>query len=261
MKCIWKWNCIAARNECQRRIARVAKNGLAAGAGGVTVEAAMKMLPSKAKISGLTLIEVLAVMFVIVVLVAMLLPSLARVKSGRLDQCLENQHQIAGACVVFQDDNGGKFPWQLSATNGGAMELVGDGHPSSQFRMIQDYVRNYNVWICPTEQSRQAATNNATFGDLNTSDFVNVDAAPTNAAGILTGERHLVANGWPVKPGLFFYKNTSDMGWTRELHGKSGSEPYGFMSFADGHAEFVYNKRLNAVFQQQGVVFSHLAVP
>jgi len=220
----------------------------------------MKTLSAKAKISGLTLVEVLVVIIVLFVLAALLLPMFARSGSGRPIQCLSNQRQIAVGLIVFADDHVGKFPWQLSTTNGGAMELVGDGHPSSQFRAALDYMRDYNVWICPTEQSRQAATNSATFGDLNTSDFVNVDAAPTNAAGILTGERHLVANGWPVKPGLFFYKNTSDMGWTRELHGKS-HVPCGSMSFADGHAELVVNARLNTVFQQQSVVFSRLAVP
>jgi prepilin-type N-terminal cleavage/methylation domain-containing protein len=223
----------------------------------------MQMLSAKARISGFTLIELLVVICVIVVLAAMLFPILtSRARFGGGRSCMNNQMQIALGFLIFKDDHGGKFPWQLPATNGGTMELAGDGHPSSQFRMALDYIQNYHVWICPTDPSRHPATNNATFGDINTSDFVNVDATTNNAAGILTGERHLMANGLSVKPGLFNYKNTSDLGWTLELHGQSHYAPYGAMSFTDGHAEFVRGAtNLNVVFRRQGVASSRLAVP
>jgi prepilin-type N-terminal cleavage/methylation domain-containing protein len=55
---------------------------LVGGAGGVTVSATMKTLSAKAKISGLTLIELLVVIAVIAVLAAILLPAL----SGRSRQ-------------------------------------------------------------------------------------------------------------------------------------------------------------------------------
>jgi Tfp pilus assembly protein PilE len=68
----------------------------------------MKTLHAKAKISGFTLVEVLAVIFVLFVLAALLLPMFARVKSGRMEPCMFNQHQIAISFIMFADDNSGK---------------------------------------------------------------------------------------------------------------------------------------------------------
>jgi prepilin-type N-terminal cleavage/methylation domain-containing protein len=227
----------------------------------------MKTLSIKAKISGLTLIELIMVMFVLAILAAMLLPALGRPRISNGPNCMMNQQRIALGLIMFKDDNGGKFPWHLSVTNGGTMEYNFDGHPSSQFRSILQCASglsmNSSFYICPSDSGRHAATNIAIFTDQNTSYFVNVDAAvaTNHASAILTGDRHLAANGQPVKPGLFYLKNTSDMGWTRELHANSKYTPCGSLGFADGHAEIVTGKNLNAVFQRQGSVTNRLAVP
>jgi hypothetical protein len=121
-------------------------------------------------------------------------------------------------------------------------------------------VHNFSVYICPTDAAKRVAANYETFSDQNTSYFVNVDAATNTASTILTGDRHLVANGQPVKPGLFYYKNTSDMGWTRELHGND-KYPIGFMGFADGHVQGGWQKETTSLFHQQGLVSDRLAVP
>jgi competence protein ComGC len=218
----------------------------------------MKTLPSKAKISGLTLVEVLVVIFVLAILVALLLPALAPAKRGHQQfQCVANQNQIAVACVVFQDDNGGKYPWQLSATNGGAMELSLDGHPSSQFRPLFPYVRSFTAFICPSDSSRHAATNYETLSDQNISYFVNVDATtnkPSNS--ILSGDRFLAANGQPVKPGLFIVTSNLNIGWMPNIHFNRGS-----LSFADGHALFLKTDELRSAIQQQPLATNRFAIP
>lgn len=218
----------------------------------------MKTLPSKAKISGLTLVEVLAVIFVLAILVVVLLPRLARNSPPRLRfQCLQNQRQIALGCVVFQDDNGGKFPWQLSVTNGGAMELSLDGHPSSQFRPLIPYVKSFPVLICPSDSDRHAATNYETLSDQNISYFVNVDATtnkPSNS--ILSGDRFLVANGQPVKPGLLIVTSNLNIGWMPNIHLNRGS-----LSFEDGHAEFPNISELSSAIQQQPLATNRFAIP
>ena len=218
----------------------------------------MKTLSAKAKISGLTLVEVLVVIFVLAILAVLLLPELARNSPARRQfQCIANQRQIAVACVVFQDDNGGKFPWQLSVTNGGAMELSLDGHPSSQFRPIWPYVKSFPAFICPADSSQHAATNYETLSDQNISYFVNVDATinkPTNS--ILSGDRFLVANGQPVKPGLFIVTSNLNIGWMPNIHFNRGS-----LAFADGHVLFLKTDELSFAIQQQPLATNRFAIP
>ena len=99
----------------------------------------MKTLSAKAKISGLTLIEVLAVLAVLFILAAMLLPRLAGSHKSTVPLCMSNQKQIAIAFIMFNDDHAGKYRWQISATNGGSMESVSN---NQAFRTSE---RDHNI--------------------------------------------------------------------------------------------------------------------
>jgi prepilin-type N-terminal cleavage/methylation domain-containing protein len=237
---------------------------LVVGAFGVIVSPAMKTLPAKAKISGLTLIEVLVVIFVLAILAAMLLPALVGGgphSTPKTILCEENQRQIAVGFIMWKEDNAGKFPWQISSTNNGTMEFISDGQASSQFRAILDYVKGYKTYICPTDTIKHAATNNGSFNDENVSYFVNFNSGTNDMVSIFTGGRHLEANYKPVKPGLFVYSNSMAMNWTLELHGKIKAAPIGVISFLDGHGEVVRGLNLNSIFQRQGSTTNRLAVP
>jgi prepilin-type processing-associated H-X9-DG protein len=236
------------------------KIALAAGAGGRTFESPMKTLSTKGKISGFTLIEVLVILAVIFVLAAMILPSLTRPHIHGGPSCMNNQKQLCLGLILWQSDNDGKFPWQLSVATNGTMELITNGHAASQFYAFKDYVRYTGCYICPADKGRNAATNFDHFTDENISYFVNVDVMTNTATIILTGDRRFIVNGQPVKPGLFYYKNTSDLDWARELHG-SGSLTAGVMGFADGHVERVNSTSLDAAFRGQGLVSDRLEVP
>ena len=110
-----------------------------------------------------------------------------------------------------------------------------DGHPSSQFKPLFPYVKSFTAFICPSDSSRHAATNYETLSDQNISYFVNVDATtnkPSNS--ILSGDRFLVANGQPVKPGLFIVTSNLNIGWMPNIHLGRGS-----LSFANGQVLFL----------------------
>ena len=62
--------------------------------------------------SGFTLIELLAVMVILAVLAALLLPALAKAKEqGRSSVCRSNMRQIALAMTQYADDNSDYLPW------------------------------------------------------------------------------------------------------------------------------------------------------
>jgi len=125
----------------------------------------MKTLSAKAIISGLTLIEVLVVIVVLAILVAVLLPNFARTKSTsdrRMFPCIANQKEIAMALFIFSGDNNGQFPWQLSATNGGSLESIANGHVFPHFQPLsQAFANQTKLFICPNDEDKHVAINYA----------------------------------------------------------------------------------------------------
>jgi prepilin-type processing-associated H-X9-DG protein len=113
--------------------------------------------------------------------------------------------------------------------------------------------------FCPTEKNRQVATNFSELSDANLSYFADVDAGTNKqAASILSGDRHLQADGKPVRPGLFTLTTNLVLGWTGELHSKFA--PRGSLAFVDGHVENV-RTNLSVIFQKQDLATNRLAVP
>jgi prepilin-type processing-associated H-X9-DG protein len=121
-------------------------------------------------------------------------------------------------------------------------------------------VKDYRVLICPLDEKKIAATNLNALTDRNVSYFFNLDAAPDQTNGFVSGDRNLEMNHKPVPPGLFTLTTNMVPAWTTELHQIGSSSPMGTMAFVDGHVEAV-RKDLTIVLQRQTVATNRLAVP
>jgi prepilin-type N-terminal cleavage/methylation domain-containing protein/prepilin-type processing-associated H-X9-DG protein len=105
---------------------------------------------------GFTLIELLVVIAIIAILAAILFPVFAQARDkARSASCLSNQKQIGLSCMMYaQDYDGGYVP-----------RYVDDGLPPSGpwsrrnwYEILPPYVKNAQVFECPSKQSTSAVT-------------------------------------------------------------------------------------------------------
>jgi type II secretory pathway pseudopilin PulG len=223
----------------------------------------MKMYRANVNCDGLTLVELLLVIAIIILLVALIgIPEPRAKNKALLIQCMNNQRQVAIGFIVWQGDNTNQFPWQVSSTNNGTMEASAAGEATPNYHALLAYIHQSSIFVCPTDPAKTVATNQAKVSNENISYFVGLDTLNTNqTAGILTGDRHLKAGETAVRPGLFVHSNNATMNWTLELHGYNPNKPAGVMSFDDGHCEAVFGTNTDFVFRNEGLATSRFDVP
>jgi hypothetical protein len=151
-------------------------------------------------------------------------------KASRIN-CVSNLKQIGAAFHSWSYDNGGAFPWNVSMTNGGTLELISSGKAFPHFRAISNGVSTPKVFVCSTDSSRKRAQWWDWFvGDTNVSYFVGLDCSETYPQSIVTGDRNLSTNSKQMS-GLVLIASNTPMTWAPGLHAPAGN-----VGLADGSA-------------------------
>ena len=138
---------------------------------------------------GFTLIELLVVIAIIGILAAMVFPVFARAReSARKAVCLSNVKNIALAIQMYLADNNDSFPpsehrqevldWVQTSPGGGDEGCgYGDEHRTPEHRantinpylrwpvVLDEYVKNRDVWRCPSAKMDSAARFIVPMGD------------------------------------------------------------------------------------------------
>jgi competence protein ComGC len=226
------------------------------------------MKPCKT-LQAFTVIELFAVVATLTLVAAMLLPALARTKaSSKRITCSDNLKQIGLAFQSFAVDHGGAFPMRVTLANGGYEDFLGSRTVSASqsssrgvfgvFMVMSNYLASPKLLICPAESDNRlpattfsgviptGSTNAVPFtNDLNTSYFVGVDATPTGARMLLSGDHNLGSDGNLVPTrafvtgGLPFYSpdfkvslgnnftTNSGVAWLNTMHSKQGNAVMG----------------------------------
>jgi competence protein ComGC len=182
-----------------------------------------------------TILEALVVILIVVLVLAMFLPTLARPqrRSNRIG-CVNYLKQIGIAVRVWHGDNNDKYPMNVPIALGGARELLAAGNVAACFQVMSNELSTPKILVCPADKQRKYATNFDTIlTRTNISYFLALNASESDPQAILSGDDNLIQNHQPVSPGIVKL-STSPATWTSDRH-----QGAGFILVADGSVQSV----------------------
>jgi prepilin-type N-terminal cleavage/methylation domain-containing protein len=98
---------------------------------------------------GFTLVELLLVVGIIAVLVALLLPAIAKAReSSRRTQCMSNLRQLGSAMMLYTSEHNGRLP------NSNPVNTVGDYAATNEVLVAlnDNYIKAPPIFHCPSDK-------------------------------------------------------------------------------------------------------------
>jgi hypothetical protein len=179
--------------------------------------------------AGLTLPEVGIVLAVLAGIAVVLLssqPSQKAKERAKRVSCISQLKSIGLAFRMWSNDNGDKFPWQISAATNGTLEFAESPEVFRHFLAASNEVVSPKVLACPADTKVSRESDWAKFNNAHLSYFVGLDADITRPQTILFGDRNLTTNGNPAV-GLVRVTSNTVLGFTRETHHTVGNVAVG----------------------------------
>ena len=220
---------------------------------------------------GLTLVEVVVIIFVIAFMVLGLIPRFSgTVKRERKVTCMDNLKQLGLAMKIWAGDNDNKPPMEVSATNGGSMELMDTPDAWKTFQVMSNELSTPKVIFCPEDSTHGGYATN--WGDdlkHKISYFINVDANDTNTTMLVSGDDNFRLNNSPIPPGRFDVAATAPLEWDRSRHLTETKYAWfftskinsGYILLGDGSVQMTSNSSLTNYLTQTGLATNRLFIP
>jgi prepilin-type N-terminal cleavage/methylation domain-containing protein len=197
----------------------------------------MKIKLTSRKRNAFTLVEMLAVIFVIAVLIVLFLPALATSGYGsnrsKRISCVNNLKQTGLAFRIWAGDNDDKFPMEISATNDEAMRLITGGNAYVLWQMMSNELSTPKILYCPADADHVTATSfSSGFSDANISYFFGLDVTTNDTQRLLLGDDNLAVNDVSVRTGILTLWTNFPVAWTAARHKFVGN-----IGLADGSVQ------------------------
>jgi len=230
----------------------------------------MKLRCSNQKDRALTLVEALVVIVLLLFLVVLILPSFApthHVYSKRIN-CVNNLKQLGLAYRIWAGDNNGRYPMEISVTNGGTLELVNTSDAWKTFQVMSNELSTPKILFCPEDSRRKVYATN--FGDdlkNNISYFIGLDANTNFPQALLSGDDNFEVNNFPVNSGVLNIKSNTPVQWdtSRQVHTASwfskAHDPRGNLLLGDGSVQMLSNPGLSHQILQTGLATNRIVIP
>jgi competence protein ComGC len=202
-----------------------------------------------------TWVELLVIVCIIILVVAALVPALARQKDiARRIRCCENLKRIGVAFKVWPVDSRYDYPMKMEARPEGSLDYATNGGVFRHFQVLSNYIVTPRLLICPADTRTAAKDFGAALSNSNVSYFVGIDAREDYPQMFLSGDRNLTNDVLPPNRILEVTTNTP-VGWNHELHNRTGN-----VLICDGSVQQLSNSRLRYALQTPGVT-NRLAIP
>lgn len=223
----------------------------------------MKLRFQKIRTRALTRTEILVIVSVLALLAALFLPRLTkktppsdpRARALRVN-CVNNLKQTGLAFRIWEGDNNGRDPMEVSVTNGGARELMAAGNVAGCFQILSNELSTPKILVCPADKGRVSAANfQKDFDNSHVSYFIGMDANEAYPKQIMSGDDNLAAFGSPVKSGLVLIP-CDYVSWTGGRHGSVGN-----ILYADGSVFEVSDKGLKSALRLATNGINAYAIP
>jgi hypothetical protein len=205
----------------------------------------MKCLASRKTARGMTLVEVMIVIGMLLIVGLLLPQAMSRrcVNSNRI-HCIANLRQICLGLRSYSNDYDEKFPWKVPPPKGAhGLDLL------HTFLVASNELGSPKVLSCRSDRARPPVAGWHELTVEHISYFIALEADETRPQSILSGDRNITGGMRTNRNQMIFFPG-SQVRWDTNLHNRAGN-----IGLADGSAQQVSG---SALARQMQAAFSQL---